>query len=158
MFEETSTIKYDLNKHQYYITDEYLQDNYGFSLGDELEFDNDNDIDKFIKRASNVIYSYIYKSNPDMADYKSFMIAKNTELRDAVANAVGELLYSISQYGYDNSSRTGIDSKVQVSFHDLETAELPVLCIDILRNAGLLWRGSYKTTEDVARAKAAKEF
>ena len=103
LYTETTNIKYDINKHQYYITDEYLQDNYGFSLGDELSFDNDNDIDKFIKRASNVIYTFIHKANPDTANIKDYMIASDIGLRDTVAESIGEFLYSIAQYGYDNS-------------------------------------------------------
>ena len=148
LYTETTNIRYDINKHQYYITDEYLQDNYGFSLGDELAFDNDNDIDKFIKRASSVVYTYIHKSNPDTAKIKDYMIASNTNLRDVVAQAIGEFLYSVSQYGYDNSSRTGIDSKVQVSYKDLENAELPLLAKDLLYTNGLLFRGTYSFTVD----------
>lgn len=148
LYTETANIKYDINKHQYYITDEYLQDNYGFSLGDELVFDNDNDVDKFIKRASSVVYTYIHKSNPDTAKIKDYMIASNTNLRDVVAEVIGEFLYSVSQYGYDNSSRTGIDSKVQVSYKDLENAELPLLARDLLYTNGLLFRGTYSFDVD----------
>ena len=148
LYTETTNIKYDINKHQYYITDEYLQDNYGFSLGDELSFDNDNDIDKFIKRASNVIYTFIHKANPDTANIKDYMIASDIGLRDTVAESIGEFLYSIAQYGYDNSSRTGIDSKVQVSYKDLENAELPLLARDLLYTNGLLFRGTYSFDVD----------
>ena len=57
-------------------------------------------------------------------------------------------LYSVSQYGYDNSSRTGIDSKVQVSYKDLENAELPLLARDLLYTNGLLFRGTYSFDVD----------
>lgn len=158
LYKETDTIKYDVNMHQYYITDKYLQDNYGLSLGDELKFDTDNDIEKFIKRASVVIYNYFCKFNRNTADYKIYCVASNEDLRNTVAMAIGEFLYSVAQYGFDNSARTGTDSKVEISIADLEKAEIPLLSEQLLYNAGLLFRGTYSVSVDYDKLKAMKEY
>ena len=52
----TENIDYDYTTHKYFLKNEYLQEHYGFSVSDVFKIDDSNDVERCLKRISNIIY------------------------------------------------------------------------------------------------------
>nr|DAF20229.1 MAG TPA: hypothetical protein [Caudoviricetes sp.] len=157
MVNKTTTIDYDYSTHKYFLKDEYLQENYGFSVNDFVKLDDTNDVEKCLKRISKVIYEYIYEYAYDNNEREKleYIIANNDDLRDKVAEAQGEFCYSLYNEEFDNSYRNGIYGKTEISMSDLNNASVSLQVKRILHNSGVLFRG-IRCDLDIDKIREAK--
>nr|DAH82890.1 MAG TPA: hypothetical protein [Caudoviricetes sp.] len=157
MVKTTTDINYDYKTHKYFLNNSYLQDIYGFSVGDCLKLDDTNDVEKALKRGSRVIYSFVYMYCPDLEEREKleYLIANSEELRDAICAAMGEYFYSLYNEEFDNSYRTGIYGKKEISMNELKEASVSLEIQRLLNNAGLLFRG-HRACLDIDKIREAK--
>lgn len=140
-------ITYDLSTHRHTITEEYMRDKFGVELAKEL--DSTGDINavtlpqRWLNQVSILIYNYIYRyaKNKNITEYK---LASEKEWIDCLQEAMGQLAFSLLLVNNNISLITGIglDGK-KVDRIDIIQNVVPVNVEDLLRNGGLLFRGSY---------------
>jgi hypothetical protein len=141
-------ITYDIKRHRHIITAEYMRDEYGVELAGVL--DSTGDInpatlpERWLNQVSIIIHNYIYRyaKNKKITEYK---LAMEDDWIDCLQEAMGQLALSLLLTNNNISLLTGIsiqDGK-KVGRMDIMQNVVPVNVEDILRNGGLLFRGTF---------------
>ena len=134
---DTEEMYYDITKHRYILTEDAIVNRYGLQLS--LLLDGDSEVnpdtigERFLQRASVVLYNYIYSwsSNKEDTEY----VISFPKYRDAIQEAMEELVY-----GWINSNT---DPNIFFQTNALECIKLVPSAHTILLNNGLLFRGTY---------------
>ena len=99
-------------RHMYVLKPEYMRDNYSIELASVLDttgsINGKQAVLGFIKRASQVLYNYIYKHHPTQKEYIEYRLVRYPEYRDSLMEALGELIYSWLINNNDLSIQNGI--------------------------------------------------
>lgn len=95
-------LTYDLDLHQYILTQYAIETDMGINMGDLFSESEDPDIEikSFLRRASIELYAYIYKFNIMRKDVKEYVISL-PQYREAIKLALEEFVYTIIKNGTD---------------------------------------------------------
>lgn len=144
---------YDLNAHRYVLKAEYMKDNYSIELISALDttgaINAQAAVNNFLKRASRVLYSYIFQYHPAQTEYMTYKLAKDSHYRLIILEAMGELVYSwlINNNDLAIQNGVGIDAGKLYERIDARQNTVPVSVENILYNSGITWRARW--TEDI---------
>ena len=136
-YTDSGNMIYDLNKHRYILTPDAIQEVYGINLADAL--DSDSDIspetlpDRFLERASKILYNYMYSWAEDKSATEYFLSLPRN--REAIEEAQLEYVYSLLMNNTDPS--------IFFTGNALHAIEVPPNVQTILLNNGLIFRGRF---------------
>jgi hypothetical protein len=140
---------YDLNTHRYVLKPEYIRDNYGIELISALDttgaINAVSVVNNFLKRASRVLYSYIFNQHSGQVEYMRYRLVKHPEYRHILLEAMGELVYSWLINNNDLSIQNGISIDTGKLYERLDAAQnqVPIVVQEILYNEGITWRARW---------------
>jgi hypothetical protein len=140
---------YDLNAHRYILKPEQIRDNYSIELIQVLDatgaINAQAVVNSFLKRASRVLYNYIYSHHPGNVEYITYRLAKHPEHRPVILEAMGELVYSWILNNNDLTIQNGIAIDTGKLYERLDAIknQVPVSVEEILYNAGITLRARW---------------
>ena len=153
---------FDIKKHMYVLKPEYMRDNYSIELANVLDttgsINGKQAVLGFLKRASMVLYNYIYRHHPGQRDYIQYRLVRYPEYRDAIMEALGELIYSWLINNNDLTIQNGISIDMGKLYDriDAQINAVPVSVQNILYNAGITTRAMWDIDEDYLEDLPAK--
>jgi len=163
-FTNDSWAYYDLNAHRYVLKPEYIRDNYSLELIDALDLTGSINsqvaIQNLLKRASRVIYNYIYSHHPGNVEYTTYRLVKNPEYRKLILEAMGELVYSWLINNNDLSIQNGISVDLGKLYERIDAIknQVPVVVEEILYNADITTRAKWPYDEQYQEDKSLKSI
>lgn len=143
-----SEMDYDTDKHRYILTQEYVLDQ-GIDLDIELNTEGAPDPSlvpqKFLDRASLLVYTHIYGKGRNKAD-KEYLLACDPELRPVIRDAMMERVrYMLESNDLSVQSGAYISEGTRIETRDLISSTTEEM---ILRPTGLLHRGDFHFIKD----------
>jgi hypothetical protein len=146
---------YDLNNHRYVLKPEYFRDQYSIELIDQLDTSGSINarqaVEGLLKRASMMIYNYIYQHNPHQKDYFEYRLVKYSSMyRNGVKEAMGELVYFWLTNNNDLSIQTGINIDLGKIFDriDINRNVIPQAVELILSRYDIITRAKWRLESD----------
>jgi hypothetical protein len=140
---------YDLHAHRYILKPEYIRDNYSLELVQVLDstgaINSQAVVNSFLKRASRVMYNYIYSKHPGSVEYISYRLVKHPQYRAVLLEAMGELVYSWIINNNDLTIQNGISIDTGKLYERLDAAknQVPLSVENILYNAEITMRARW---------------
>jgi hypothetical protein len=137
---------YDYNRHKYFITQQYMLDEYGVNLTlrlyDPELGESTNAPDIFLRKVSNYFYEMIYahSMNRNLTEY---LLAKTIEYREKIKFCLGELANYILDNGLIGEfAGVNFDKSSIMDIKETRNERLfPVVVMWLLRSSGLLYLG-----------------
>lgn len=150
-YTDSGNMIYDLNKHRYILTPEAIQEVYGINLVDALDSDSDASPetlpDRFLERASKILYNYMYSWAEDKAATEYFLSLPRN--REAIEEVQLEYVYSLLMNNTDPS--------IFFTGNALNAIEVPPNVQTILLNNGLIFRGRfYNLPQDYQKGRGVE--
>jgi hypothetical protein len=140
---------YDLKNHRYVLKPEYIRDTYAIELAAALDTSGSINarkaVEGFLKRASMVLYNYIYQHNPSQKEYVEYRMAKFPDAREKIQEAMGELVYYWLMNNVDLTLHSGINVETGKLYNraDINLNTVPHSVELILSSAKLLSRSRF---------------
>lgn len=135
---------YDVRNHRYELTVHGVEQLSGIDL--IFEKGNEYEAKKTLKKASDIIYRFIYKHKfPNQIPYIEYLLAKDDTLRDTIMNAlVGQIEYDNESGALALENQHGIDmlsaSTRVIQNHNFRGYNaISQKSIDVLNQKGLLY-------------------
>jgi hypothetical protein len=153
---------YDLNSHRYVLKPEYIRDNYSIELTSALDLTGSINaraaVENLLKRASRVMYNYIYSHHPGQVEYMTYRLAKHPEYRKQLLEAMGELVYSWIINNNDLSIQNGVSIDLGKLYERLDAIknQVPVIVEEILYNSDITTRARWEYDSSYAEDKVLK--
>ena len=139
-------MKYDMRKHRYVLTNEYVREVMNVELSDVLNtsgsiIDTANMPEIVLDRVSALIYGYIYR-NSAYTNKKERELALDDSYKTYLRDAMAEQLIYILNNG-DASAFSGVNvlNGTSIDPMRMRQAELAPLARDIIESRGLVSRG-----------------
>ena len=165
IYKETQFRKYDLKKHRWTITTEYITSEFGIDLNTLSAIKEDVNpntaAQRFINLLSGDLYRYIYEHafNREITEY---LLASNEEWAEEFQEALGLYVYSAYLSGNLFSLETGLslDNGKELEQKDISIQHIPTSVKEVLETADILFRGKRigYNLDDIRALKAEGEF
>lgn len=166
LYQEDKNLKYDLTKHEYYITPQYFLDRFGVDLNTISAVKEDINpataAQRFLKLIGEQLYQYIYEYAANKTVIQYLIATDYNDFREAIMDALGLYAYSIYLSGnlVQLDTFLTLDNGKEIDAKDIKIQMMPVGVKNILETAGILWRGTYRdiNVEELKALKVAGEF
>jgi hypothetical protein len=155
---------YDLTAHRYVLKSEYIRDNYAIELIQALDttgsINADAVVRNFLKRASRVLYNYIFMHHPGQVEYMRYKLVKQPEYKQIILEAMGELVYSWLINNNDLAIQNGISIDTGKLYDRLDAMknQVPVSVEEILYNEGITTRARWNYDNEYEQDKVLKSI
>jgi hypothetical protein len=155
---------YDLNAHRYVLKSEYIRDNYSIELISALDttgaINAQAAVNNFLKRASRVLYNYIFNYHPGQVEYVRYRLVKHPEYRQVILEAMGELIYSWLINNNDLAIQNGISIDTGKLYERLDAMQnqVPVIVEEMLYNQGITLRARWNQDNEYENDKILKNI
>ena len=153
---------YDLKRHMYVLKPEFIRDNYSIELLAALDTTGSHNAKKavegFLRRASMVMYNYIYRHHQGQVEYMRYRLARYPEYRFTLLEGLGELVYSWIINNNDLTIQNGVSIELGKLYERLDAIEntVPVSTRDILYNGDITTRYRWTYDQEFEDDKPAK--
>jgi len=156
-------VYYDLNAHRYVLKPEYMRDNYSVDLINSLDLSGSGTtaqsaVQNLLKRASRVIYNYIYSHHPGNVEYTTYRIVKDPKYKNTIVEAMGELVYSWLINNNDLSIQNGISVDLGKLYDRIDSMknQVPVIVEEILYSGDIITRMKWPFDSEYEADKITK--
>lgn len=155
LFTNDNHMYYDMNTHRYVLKPEYFRDTYSIELIEQIDTSGSINarqaVEGLLKRASSILYNYIYQHNQFQKDYLEYRLVKyGSQYREALKEAMGELVYYWLTNNADLTIQSGVNVEAGKIFtkRDIAQNTIPHSSENILMTAGVLSRAKWRVDND----------
>ena len=168
LYKENRFRKYDIDKHRWTVTPEYILSEYGEDLNSLSFVREDANPSAAAQRLINILsadlYRYIYEYSNKYKDNRyivEFLLATNSDWADTYQEALGLYVYSVALSGNMFTVENGLslDNGKELDMGDIRTQRIPAAVKESLETApggSILFRGKI-SGYDVKKIKALKD-